>query len=68
MDASPKTACDDDADKDDDNDDDDDDDERKKNRKNRSASQMIDLVMTIKTSTGSSKSELSSRGKRPFKV
>ena len=29
---------------------------------------MKDLVMTIKTSTGSSKSELSSRGKRPFKV
>ena len=34
----------------------------------RSMSQMIDLVMTIKTSTGSSKSELSSRGKRPLKV
>ena len=31
-------------------------------------SQTIDLIMTIKTSTGSSKSELSSRGKRPFKV
>ena len=39
-----------------------------KNRKKRSVSQMIDQVMTIKTSTGSSKSELSSRGKRPFKV
>ena len=29
---------------------------------------MIDLVVTIKTHTESSKSELSSRGKRPFKV
>ncbi len=29
---------------------------------------MIDQVMTIKTSTESSKTELSSRGKRPFKV
>ena len=40
----------------------------KKKRKNQSVSQTIDLIMTIKTSTGSSKSELSSRGKRPFKV
>ena len=39
-----------------------------KNRKKQSRSQMIDQVMTIKTSTGSSKTELSSRGKRPFKV
>ena len=29
---------------------------------------MIDQVMTIKTSTEASKTELSSRGKRPFKV
>ena len=36
--------------------------------KKQSVSQMIDLVMTIKTHTESSKSELSSRGKRPFKV
>ena len=36
--------------------------------KNQSVSQTIDLIMTIKTSTGSSKTELSSRGKRPFKV
>ena len=41
---------------------------QEKNRKKQSVSQMKDLVMTIKTSTGSSKSELSSRGKRPFKV
>ena len=40
----------------------------KKKRKNQSVSQTIDLIMTIKTSTGSSKTELSSRGKRPFKV
>ena len=39
-----------------------------KKRKNQSVSQTIDLIMTIKTSTGSSKTELSSRGKRPFKV
>ena len=39
-----------------------------KNLKKRSVSQMIDLVMTIPTSTGSSKTELSSRGKHPFKV
>ena len=39
-----------------------------KKRKKRSVSQTIDQVMTIKTSTGSSKTELSSRGKRPFKV
>ena len=31
-------------------------------------SQIIDQVMRIKTHTESSKSELSSRGKRPFKV
>ena len=37
------------------------------NRKKRSVSQMIDQVMTIKTVTGSSKSELSSRGKRRSK-
>ena len=30
--------------------------------------QTIDQVMTIKTHTESSKTELSSRGKRPFKV
>ena len=42
--------------------------DEKKKRKNQSVSQTIDLIMTIKTSTGSSKSELSSRGKRPFKV
>ena len=40
----------------------------KKRRKNQSVSQTIDLIMTIKTSTGSSKTELSSRGKCPFKV
>ena len=34
----------------------------------QSVSQMIDLVMTIQTVTGSSKSERSSRGNRPFKV
>ena len=39
-----------------------------KNGKKQSVSKMIDLVMTIKTHTESSKSELSSRGKRPFKV
>ena len=49
-------------------DDDDDDDDERKNRKNLSLSQTIDQVMTIKTHTESSKTELSSRGKRPFKV
>ena len=54
---------------DDDDDDDafDDDDERKKWKKPTLA-QTIDQVMTIKTHTESSKTELSSRGKRPFKV
>ena len=47
---------------------DDDDGERKKIEKNLSLSQTIDQVMTIKTHTESSKTELSSRGKRPFKV
>ena len=42
---------------------------RTKNKtKSQSVSQTIDLVVTIKTHTGSSKSELSSRGKRPFEV
>ena len=36
--------------------------------KKQSVSQMIDLVMTIDSVQESSKSELSSRGKRPFKV
>ena len=45
----------------------DDDDERKKSKK-LSLSQTIDQVMTIKTHTESSKTELSSKGKRPFKV
>ena len=31
-------------------------------------SQTIDLIKTIETNTGSSKTELSSRGKRPFNV
>ena len=39
----------------------------KKNEK-QSVSQMIDLVTTIQTVTGSSNLELSSGGKRPFKV
>ena len=39
-----------------------------KQRKKQSVSQTIDQVMTIKTHTESSKSELSSRGKGPFKV
>ena len=52
----------------DDDNDDGDDDERKKNRKTRSVSQTIDQVVTIKTHTESSKSELSSGGERPFKV
>ena len=37
-------------------------------RKKRSLSQMIDQVMTINSVQKSSKSELSSWGKRPFKV
>ena len=36
-------------------------------RKIQSVSQTIDLVVTIQTHTKSTKSELSSRGKRPFK-
>ena len=51
----------------DDDDDDFDDDERTKSKKT-TLSQTIDQVMTIKTHTESSKNELSSRGKRPFKV
>ena len=47
---------------------DDDDDERKKSKKKPTLAQTIDQVMTIKTHTESSKTELSSRGKRPFKV
>ena len=39
-----------------------------KKRKNQSASQTIDQVMAINSVQKSSKSELSSRGKRPFKV
>ena len=39
-----------------------------KEPKTLSVSQTIDLAVTIKTHTESSKSELSSRGKRPFKV
>ena len=54
-------------DDDDDDDDDFDDDERKKSKKPTLA-QTIDQVMTIKTHTESSKTELSSGGKRPFKV
>ena len=49
-------------------DDDDDDDDERKNSKKRSLSQMIDQVMTINSVQKSSKSELSSWGKRPFKV
>ena len=48
-------------------DDDFDDDERKKSKKPTLA-QTIDQVMTIKTHTESSKTELSSGGKRQFKV
>ena len=40
----------------------------KKKRKIQSVSQTIDLVVTIRNLAESSKSELSSRGKRPFKV
>ena len=54
-------------DDDDDDDDDFDDDERNKLKKTTLA-QTIDQVMTIKTHTESSKTELSSGGKRPFKV
>ena len=43
-------------------------DEQKKERKIRSVSQTIDLVVTIRNLAESSKSELSSRGKRLFKV
>ena len=39
-----------------------------KNCEKQSVSQMIDLVMTIQTVTGSSNLELSSGGKRLFKV
>ena len=53
---------------DDDDDDDFDDDERKKSKKKTTLAQTIDQVMTIKTHTESSKTELSSGGKRPFKV
>ena len=54
---------------DDDGDGDDfDDDERKKSKKKPTLAQTIDQVMTIKTHTESSKSELFSGGKRPFKV
>ena len=49
-------------------DDDFDDDDDDKNRKKLTLSQTIDQVMTIKTHTESSKTELSSGGKRPFKV
>ena len=52
---------------DDDDDDDFDDDERNKSKK-PTLSQTIDQVMTIKTHTESSKTELSLGGKRPFKV
>ena len=53
---------------DDDDDDDFDDYERKKFEKKPTLAQTIDQVMTIKTHTESSKTELSSGGKRPFKV
>ena len=54
---------------DDDGDGDDfDDDERKKSKKKPTLAQTIDQVVTIKTHTESSKTELSSGGKRPFKV
>ena len=42
--------------------------DEKKKRKIQSVSQTIDLVETIRNLAESSKSELSSRGKRPFKV
>ena len=48
---------------------DDDDEEERKKRKKQSVAKMKVQVMTIKTHTEPSKSELSSRGKRPtFKV
>ena len=53
---------------DDDDDDDDFDDDERKNRKKPILAQTTDQVMTIKTHTESSKKELSSRGKRLFKV
>ena len=53
---------------DDDDDDDFDKDDERKHRKKLTLAQTIDQVMTIKTHTESSKTELSSRGKRPFKV
>ena len=42
--------------------------DRTKKRNEQSMSKIKDLVTTIKTHTESSKSELSSGGKRPFKV
>ena len=39
-----------------------------KNRKKPTLAQTIDQVMTIKTHAESSKTELSSKGKRPFEV
>ena len=60
-------VIDDDDDDEDDDDDAFDDDERKKSKK-QTLFQTIDQVMTIKTHTESSKTELSSRGKCPFKV
>ena len=53
---------------DDDDDDDDFDDDERKNRKKPTLAQTIDQVMTIKTHTGSSKSELSSVTFDHFKV
>ena len=53
---------------DDDDDDDDFDDDEQQKLKKSTLFQTIDQVMTIKTHTESSKTELSSRGKRPFKV
>ena len=47
---------------------DDHDDDERKNPKKQSLSQMIDQVMTINSVQKSSKLELSSWGKRPFKV
>ena len=58
----------DDDDDDDDFDDDDDDDDERKNRKKPTLAQTIDQVMTIKTHSESSKTELSSSGKRLVKV
>ena len=55
-------------DDDDDNDNDFDDDERTKSKQKPTLTQTIDQVMTIKTHTESSKTELSSGCKRPFKV